>query len=261
MSKSLYKLCCTKCKVCKNINTIYLNKLIAKFGTTENMVKSYVCRSCKSAANGKSKNTNKTNCSKCGKPVTITGVYKDKLIAKFGSVEAIKKNYVCRSCASGKSNAIHCSKCGEKCNINGKCLEKNIAKFGSLDELKSKYVCRSCRKKLNCRSDGRAKPGKGEHKPRITTQLSDEKGEFHLPDHLKMSKTGRQTWPMSPEDLKQSMTCWRYDIWSDNKKKYGTDEGFCNGCPYYENSCGDASRNLKDLVDDMPITRKRKKNI
>jgi len=52
--KMISKICCTKCKDCKGISKDRVEKLVAKFGSLEQLIKTYVCRKCRKELNVRS---------------------------------------------------------------------------------------------------------------------------------------------------------------------------------------------------------------
>lgn len=150
-----------KCSVCKKLlgtTNVRLKKLIEQYGGKRKLNASYVCRSCKSAAN----------------PKTIAKGKIVKIKQKKAKAKKLKRKKLPKS-------KVICSKCDNAFGSTKTRIDKLIQKFGSLEELHGNYVCTKCRREHNVDMRGRMRRVKNKRKPKLVK--GDE--PYVLPQHMK----------------------------------------------------------------------------
>lgn len=202
----------------------------------------------------KKKATKKKAVKKVAKKATKKKVAKKptkKKVAKKVVKEPIKKKAVKKK--KLLKSKICCTICKECKAVNTNRLKKLVATFGSLEDLHAKYVCRTCRKTENVRADGKAKIVK--HKRKKTSYSTDENGKCILPKWM-TEPCNKKPRALTAEDYRNTDTCWRPDIWFENKRRFkGT--ASCNDCPYYETMCGCKTRKLVKVKERKVVKRKK----
>ena len=187
-------------------------------------------------------------CTKCNEPKGTTKVRYDKL-AKEGKIE----NYVCKSCkgktkvknTSNKGQTIECTKCGQH-KATTPVRYQRLLEEGRIEN----YICRDCKPKVT-------KPSKKNIKKhnKFDTTIEPTLG---LSDWMKSyvpSRTLRP--PLTKEDYFTINTCFRPDIWAENKKR-NNNEGACNGCPMIE-YCGCLTKSWSKRIEKKESLDRPKK--
>ena len=185
-------------------------------------------------------------CTKCKELKGTTKVRYDKL-AKEGKIE----NYVCKSCkgstksknTSNKGQTIECTKCGQH-KATTPVRYQRLLKEGRIEN----YICRDCKPKVTKPSQKIIKK-----QNEFNTTIEPTLG---LSDWMKSyvpSKTLRA--PLTKEELGAIGTCFRPDIWSENKR-YNRNEGACNGCPLYD-TCGCNTKTLSTRLEKLARPKKK----
>ena len=183
-------------------------------------------------------------CTKCNESKGTTKVRYDKL-AKEGKIE----NYVCKSCkgstksknTSNKGQTIECTKCGQH-KATTPVRYQRLLKEGRIEN----YICRDCKPKKNTS---------------ITkVKVSLDNGEVIENPTLTLSPWMQNWKPASPRqpytnlELGAIGTCFRPDIWAENKK-LNRGAGACNGCPLYD-TCGCNTKTLSTRLEKLARPKK-----
>jgi protein-arginine kinase activator protein McsA len=182
-------------------------------------------------------------CTKCKESKGTTKVRYDKL-AKEGRI----KNYVCKSC-KGKTKVkktgnsqltIECTKCGQHKATTPVRYQKLLK-----EDRITNYICRDCKPKKNV----------------TKIKVSKDTGEVTENITLGLSPWMQNRTPHSPRQPYTNMelgaigTCFRPDIWVENKK-LNRGEGACNGCPLYA-TCGCNTKVLSTRLEKLERPKKK----
>lgn len=186
-------------------------------------------------------------CSKCGSEKHTNPINTKKMVERYGTVEALMKGYVCRSCRNNATEApavvsttgatlsnpnrtytLTCVQCNRTRKTQSQRNKVLIEKFGSWEEVLKKYTCRTCSKKAN-------KEFKKNNPVKKKQVYIPEavKSTYELPQHMKdyVHNSTRSTEPATPEQLRNCKGCFRPDLYLDN--------GNCSKCWYFNNNaCG-----------------------
>ena len=130
---------------------------------------------------------------------------------------------------------IRCVGCGDDKGTTKEKFEE-LLEAGKIEN----YLCRSCRPKKNKSKNIQEEPK--DELVNLEQEETESIPKSSLPDWMKNYAPSTSSRRLSKDDFLNTDTCFRPDIYHDNKRQYG--ESCCNGCPMFE-YCGCKTKKLK----------------